>query len=336
MGEVWLLQGPEKGKKKQFIKDIIINISKKEGEKPEIHRFYPFESDVAEIISTASNGSLFAAHLLFIINQAETVKAKEATQLAAFLKKTDDSITFILISDETAASKISASLTKVIPKKNKVIFWELFESDKKAWLSNFFRNENRKLSTDGLEFLLDMLENNTLEFRNVCNQLILFFDPETELTAELLEEYLYHSREETVFTLFDRIASSDLQGALDVLKKIRLGGTVYYPQLIGGLVWQLKKLYQFALLSAEHYSVDDVCKKMGIRAKKAKQLYTSAIRKFSAANLKQMIVLSTRVDSQMRESRTDLQIIQMELYLYTLIIRKGNSENFSSALSHSS
>lgn len=329
----YLLLGPEKGKKQAKIKDIIKEIRKVAGSAPEIHRFYPFESDAETILAAAGNGSLFASHSILIINQAETISAKEATLFAAYLKKPNESATLVFLSEESSSSKVSASITKAIGKKNTQVFWELFDSDKKSWLINFFRKENLSITPDGVEYLLEMLENNTSEFRNVCRQLAIFFDPGSELNTEKLEEFLYHSKEESVFTLFAKVAEGDLQGALDILKKISLGGSVYYPQLVGGLLWQLKKLISYSEMVQQSYSNEEICRKLGIRAKRAKEQSRLAVRRYSCEQLRSMVVLSTRIDSLLRESRGELQPLLMELYIYYMIERKGDAATLERSLS---
>jgi len=332
MGEPYLLLGPEKGKKQTFVKGIISSILKQDGEAPDILRFYPFETEAGEIISAASNGSLFASHTLIIVNQADTIKTKDAKAFAQYLENPNSASTLIFISEESSSAKISAPLSKKIKKPNQKIFWELFDSDKRAWLVNYFRSHNQSISKSGIDYILEMLENNTTEFKKTCQQLSLFFKEGTEISEELLEEFLYHNKEETVFSLFDKIAIGDFQGSLDVLQKIKLSGSVFYPQLVAGLLWQLKKLYSFSALIDQNYSPDESSQKLGIRSKKAKNIYFKATKYYSHNQLKKIIILSTRIDTLLRESRGEVQSVVMELYLYLIIIKKGDFSNIENLL----
>ncbi len=123
MSDIFLLLGPEKGKKQQYLKETIQKIAQKVGSAPEIHRFYPFESDMDAILDVAGSGSLFSAHLIIIVNQAETIKAKDAKLFSEYCENPNENATFIFISDETSSAKISNYIVKKVAKQNSVIFW---------------------------------------------------------------------------------------------------------------------------------------------------------------------------------------------------------------------
>lgn len=332
MGKPYLLLGPERGRKEEQVKKIIGETQQKTGEEAEIHRFYPFEASADEMIATASNGSLLSSNIVLLINQAETIKLKEASQFGEYFKNPNTDATLIFITEETASSKVTAFITKNVEKGNTIVFWEMFESDKKGWLAKFFHDAQLQIGSDGIDFILEMLENNTAEFRVVCQQIANFYPPGTLLTSEKMEEFLYHSKEESVFTLFSKISVGDFQGSMDILKKIYLGSGVYFPLLMGGLLWQFKKLLGWAQLSVLNYHPDEIANQLGVRAKRARQEYQKACSVYSVRNLECIVVLTIRMDSLLRESRGDVQKILMELYLYYVVEKKGECENFEESL----
>jgi DNA polymerase III delta subunit len=71
------------------------------GEPPEKHRLYAFESDSEAIFTLVQNGSLFAAHTLVIVNNAEALNKKaDVTSLVNYIKNPNQSATLVLLSDE--------------------------------------------------------------------------------------------------------------------------------------------------------------------------------------------------------------------------------------------
>ena len=64
-----------------------------------------------------------------------------------------------------------------------------------------------------------MIENNTKDLKSECSKLALFFGPGASIKTEELEKYLYHSKEENVFTLFESIAQRNFDLSLEILSK---------------------------------------------------------------------------------------------------------------------
>ncbi|MCF6335552.1 MAG: DNA polymerase III subunit delta, partial [Spirochaetales bacterium] len=71
---VYLFLGPETGQKIDEIKNIRDSYSKQSGEIPEIHKFYPFDTSVGEIISLMKNGALFSSYKFVKLMNTEDVK----------------------------------------------------------------------------------------------------------------------------------------------------------------------------------------------------------------------------------------------------------------------
>ncbi len=333
MGKPYLLLGPERGKKEDKIQEIIKLTEKQLGEGAEVHKFYPFEDSVLTMIETALNGSLLTSNIVLIIDQADTIKVKEAAFFKEYFESPNPNATLIFKTEEISSTKVSAAITKAIAKSETIIFWEMFESDKRSWLHRFFLDAKIRISGDGLEYILEMLENNTAEFKATCQNIATFYPPGTELTAEKLEEFLYHSKEENPFTLFHKIAIGDFQGALDVYKKLSLEGNLVYPFLMGSLLSQFKKLFEWSSMAEENYSTEDIAAKLAIRSKKGKEEFMKAASLYSSSQIQSIILLTIKSDGQLREARSELQSTLVELYLYTVIVRKGEIENFEATFS---
>ncbi len=59
---VYLLLGPEVGEKDAFLQRLAGQLAKQAGGKPEIHRFYAFDVELAAVLATLRNGALFSPH----------------------------------------------------------------------------------------------------------------------------------------------------------------------------------------------------------------------------------------------------------------------------------
>jgi len=318
---IWLLAGPENGEKLIFLKQIRKKLTEDFGEEPEAHRFYPFESSISDIISLIKNGSLFSAWKLIVIGQADLLRKAEIDELKAYLKNPSDDAVIILTSDE---SSLKNGLTKLVPKQNTKIFWEMFEGQKKGWLSGFFRNRKINIESGAIDLLLNLIENNTDDMKKECEKLAVFFGEGAQITKADIETFFYHGKEENVFSLFNHIAAADLAGSVDVLQKIMLGSENNTVQLLGGLMWQIRNLQNIASQLGRGESFQSACYKSNIRAKKAQATYSEALKHYNEKNLRNIVRLTADYDIKLRTARQDQRELMAQIYLYLFIVRKGS------------
>jgi len=319
----WLLSGPEAGERTNFLKQLKNKLIEQFGEEPEQHRFYPFESTVSEILSLVKNGSLFSAWKLILIGQSDLLKKAEIDEFKTYLANPAKDAILIFLSDETS---LKNGLGKIIPKQNQKIFWEMFESQKKGWLSGFFRNRRIEIEADAIELLLTLIENNTADMKKECEKLAIFFGEGASISKVGIENFFYHGKEENVFSLFNRIAAADLGGSIEILQKIMLGNETNTVQLLGGLMWQLRNLQGIAAELNRGESFQSACYKNNIRAKKAQAVYSEALKHYNEKNLRDIIALTADYDIKLRTARQEQREITAQLYLYSLIEQKGSAQ----------
>jgi DNA polymerase-3 subunit delta len=318
---VFLLLGPEEGEKFNYIQKIIKKITQKNGEKPEVMRLFSFESNIVDVVALLQSKSLFSQHTVIILNNVEAIKdTNDLRILGEYLKNPSALSTLFLLSQ--TIQDVHKEIVSKIPPKNKVIFWELFENQKKGWLQNYFHQQEIHITNDALQLLLDMVQNNTRDLRSECNKLVLFFGPGAMIRGEDLEKYLYHSKEENVFTLFERIARRDFINSIEILEKILSSGDTDGSALLNGLLWQIRKL-SIKLLLKDNYHMDEVFQRLIIRSKKSQRIYTEAHTKYSLQEVKQIIVLVSECDRLLRSIRSDLHRILLHCFIYYCVKKGG-------------
>lgn len=318
---VYLLLGPEVGLKADFISSLKDDLKKKLGEAPEEHRIYPFKSNMQDVVSLLQNASLFTRHKIVTVNDVEQIKLKgEVEQLVAYCERPADDATLLLTS---SSFNVDRRLDGAVPAANKKIFWELYERDKHAWLHNFFRKAELSLTQEAAEMILDLVENDTQAMRRECERLALYLTKGTAIDEDTVETYIYHSKAENVFSLFNRIAQNDFLGALEVLESIRLSGESDTVQLLGGLLWQLRRLMSFQKLLQQQYTPSDAGSKLKIRGKKNQQLYATGCRHYTKDDIERLLVLTNQYEGFLRSVRKEVQQLLMQLYLFNCIVKKG-------------
>jgi DNA polymerase III subunit delta len=317
---VYLFLGPEIGLKTDEVRKIQDSFQNQSGIVPEMHKFYPFDTSIGEVTSLLKNGALFSNFKFVTFMNVDELKKDEILELVSYIKSPGTDCTLFLISEKTSVDK---KISSAIPKKSVQIFWELFENQKKSWISNFFRAEKIGISTDAIEMILEMVENNTNDMRNACSKLSIYFGEGSQIEEEDIEHYIYHSKEENVFTLFKKIASADFSSSIEILHKIALSGEGSPVQLISGLQWQFRKLLTLSQLFAKRYNKEEALSKAQIRGKRNQQTYIDGLKSYSSLELQNIIVLIAKYDILARELNKNNHLILMELFIYYCITRKG-------------
>ena len=332
---VWLLLGPEHGQKQDFLDQIRGRLTKEFGTAPEQHKFYAFDTPFSTILSLLQNGDLFAAHKLVIVQNTDDYKKADLDLIKGYLKSPALESTLVLVSDETKMD----TLTRAFDKDHSKIFWEMFEGQKKGWVLHHFQELGLKLDSEAAEFFLEMVDNSTDQIRLEAQKLLVFFDKGATISLENLEHYLVHTKEENVFTLFERITSGDFPKALEVLKKILSSKESEGIGLLGGLTWQFKNLLAFQTKLSQRMPAEEAFAVLKIFGKKAQANLQTGARRFSLADLHFVLILTADFDQRLRQFRTEYHGLLMELYLYYVILRKGRATEtpdfgWPSSLSH--
>jgi DNA polymerase-3 subunit delta len=140
---------------------------------------------------------------------------------------------------------------------------------------------------------------------------------------------LYHSKEENVFTLFERMSLRDFGTSLEVLDKILLSRETDAVQLLGGLLSQYRKLMALKTLTDQRYSPSEAFARIGMRGKRNQKLYAEAALRYSLTELQRIIRLVAVFDRRVRELKTSLHAGVLQLFVYFAVVNGGAAAGVS-------
>ncbi|AEF80942.1 DNA polymerase III subunit delta [Leadbettera azotonutricia] len=305
--------GTETGEKQAAIDEIKRQLSADGGGSPlEQSVYYAGETPVSDMVSAMRNGSLFAESRLFLIKNADAIKKKdEVDLLASYMASPQDNTTLILISEET---KLAKGLEDAVPRDAKKVFWELSESRKVDWVANFFRAKGFRINNDGIGTILELVENNTHALDQECTRLTLFLEKGKEIGSEEAEKWLSHTREESAFTLFARIASGDLSRSVESLHTMLLA-KVEPQTILAGLAWCFRQFRDYINLVEEGAGSDGALERLFIKSPQAKRNYTDAGRRYNSEAADTFLSLTAEYDALLRSESSFPRQILMDTYL---------------------
>lgn len=325
---VYLLLGPESGEKADFVQNVRAAIEKRAGEKPEESKFYPFETGMADLVAMLRNGSLFASHRLVFLDSVDQLSAKaDIDLLVEYCAHPVEDATLVLSSDQTQVDK---RLSAAVPADLRKIFWEMFDNQKLGWVTSYLRKQGCSITADAANLLLEMVENNTQELRQECDRLALYFGRSHEIAVDDVETFIYHSKEENVFSLFQEMAACNFDGSLEILQKMMLGSEGNPVAIMAGLIWQFRRLLNLSVLLDERYSARDAFTKLGIRSKRTQKNYEVGGRNYSREGLERILVLAGRYDAMFRRLGSALHPLLLQIFVYSVVVRKGQEPESAS------
>ncbi len=319
-GETYLFLGPEIGERRDAVDAIRKNLTKKHNHIPEEYSFYAGETSISEMVSVLRNGSLFADARLFQIKHPELIKKKEDVELlVSYMNSPQDDTVLILVSDETSLDK---KIENAVPKEQKRIFWELFENRKADWISAFFRREGYRIEEDGIEAILELVENNTEALGRECSKLMLFIAKDQPVREADVSKWLSHTREESAFTLFSRIAEGNLEKSTEILQTL-LAAKESPVSILSGLNWCFHKLRDYSALAAQGIQDEFEFKKIGLASQRVRKDYIQANTYFTPHEIDRSIALIADFDILIRSYGSGFESILMDYFLYKLIACHG-------------
>jgi len=314
-GGTYIFLGPEAGRKKAAIEGVRKKISVNGTYEETV--LYADEMTADQITGIVQNRSLFTELRLFIIKNAELIKKdKEVSLIASCIKNLEPGTTLILFSD---ANKLSSGLDNICPKENRKVYYELSPDEKSDWVFSCFRNEGYNIDPDGIETILELVENDTEILQHECSRIMSFFTKDRSIRADDIEEWLSHSREETASSLFSRIAAGDFSKAAESLHSINENPKYVFAGLMGCF----KNLREYLAFSGNGESSYSIFLKMRVFSPKAKEDLINAASRYTPGGVDNCLALTAEYDLRTSVYGTAWKSVLMDMYLLK-ILQLGN------------
>lgn len=317
----YLLAGPEIGKRAAFAAELRSAIAAADGAPPEEHRAYASETGVGEVLGLLRNGSLFSSRRIVEYRGAELIKGKEDLgAMAGYLAAPAPGAVLLLVTEAFYAEK---ALEEAVGKDRKKTFFEMFENEKPRWIERKLREAGLGIDEGGIEALLELVENESGALEAACSRLALVFPSGATLREGDVEAAIARNRQEDAFSLFERIATGDMESALETLEAVladRRGDAV---QVISALTWSFRRLGRLHALIREGEGLESACMKLQIRSKALQRQSAAAVRRYPRAECERIILLASTFDAKARTMGSLYERTLLQLLVYGIMVKKG-------------
>jgi DNA polymerase III subunit delta len=328
---VYLLAGPEAGKRAAFVAELKEAIQAADKAAPEEHRAYASETALGELLGILRNGSLFASRRLVEYRGAELIKGKEDLgAIKEYIASPAPDAVLLLVTESFYVEK---ALEEAIGKERKRTFFEMFESEKPRWIESRMRALGLSLDESGIEALLELVENESGALDAACSRLAMVFPKGATLTEDDVEAAIARNRQEDAFSLFDRIVSGELEDALETLEAVLADRKGDAMQIITALIWNFRRLHALHALIEEGEGLESACMKLQMRSKAMQRQAAAAIRRYPKAECERILLLASRSDTKARSMGSAYEVTLLQLLIYGIMVKKGELELSSANLS---
>ena len=154
--------------------------------------------------------------------------------------------------------------------------------------------------------------------------------PEKVITSDDVDSVLINNREETAFTLFNRISNAAepiekrFEGALTILQKISLSKDKNSVSLIAGLAYCFRKLALWHSICPNGYTPDyDTLKRNGFYAITMQKQYRNAAKIWTPGQVTAILAILASADMEIRAGGTVVENLILQKMLYEIVVKKG-------------
>jgi DNA polymerase-3 subunit delta len=320
MEAVYVLGGPELGRRNDFIQQLKASSAKAWRADPEEHRLYAHETPVSTLVDLLRNGSLFAAGKFVQYLGADQVKAKADVQLILdYIRHPADSTVLMLVSDGIGVDK---ALEEAVGKDARKVFWELSAQESGRWVREFFAAQGLRADEDAVEAILDLVENNTEALKVECSRLALFYPRGSSVGADDVDRYIAHNRAEDAFSLFDRMAAGSYEQSLETLSAILSGKDGTGVGLLAGLLWSFRRLSALHGAIAKGLPFEQAARNLRITRRSALASYEAARRRWPPETCDRLVAFGVETDAALRELGQSNERVLLELLVYGCVVAK--------------
>ncbi len=231
-----------------------------------------------------------------------------------------DKDTFLIVSDETS-EKIPEAVTRLFPDAQTIQFFEMFENKKADWIRMEFGKYNLSIDNNSITLLLDMVENNKSaleqEINNIATTLLQNNVGGKNVTHDLIEEYLYHSKEESPFSLFAALIAKKRDKALEILDKLFVSDP---DGILPGLLWSQRRAVRIIDLYENMKQPKDIIfRELFINGKKVQQELSMLFGHFSFRHAVHALNRLSQLEYYLRILPVNLKQVQLQLFILDYI-----------------
>lgn len=283
----------------QKSKAIATEIEKKNGSPLAQQTFRLAETSIEEVLVAARTLPFFSPAQIIYVHDADSLKDADLLVLSAYLKNFQPQTTLIFEADELKAGSELQKLAKV---KGQVILLtkEDTRSAGMAFLQHKLAQRKKTMTLAARTKILMMCGEAVAFLDTMLERLMQFAGDKNEIDENMVNQFEENWAEMDVFKLTNAFADRDPARALKVFRDLMSFYEADLVSIVGILHWQLRQLWQAALLLEQGTLERDICSKLRMPPSRL-----SIARKFSSEKLEASLEALYQIDKKAKTGQLE-------------------------------
>lgn len=296
--DVFLISG-DSFLRTQKTKSLVAEIEKKTGG-PLAHQTFDLdETPLETVLAAARTLPFFSSGQVIYVQGAEALKEPDLAVLAAYLENPAPATTLILESDDL---KGISELQKLIKTKGQLIL--LAKDETRGVGATFIQQklmQYHKTMTSGAKArILAMCGDAVMFLDTMLERLVQFAGEQQEIDEDMVNRFEENWAEMDVFKLTNALVDRDPTRALKVFRDLMKFHEADIFSLVGILHWQLRQLWQAAMLLSSGVSEREISSKLRMPPNRL-----SALRRFPVERLESAVEALYQIDRKSKIGQVD-------------------------------
>ncbi len=255
----------------------------------------PFET----VLAAARTLPFFSSGQVLYAQGAESLKESDLAALAAYLGNPAPGTTLILESDDL---KGASELQKLIRAKGQLILLAKDEARGvgAAFIQQKLIQYHKTIAPGAKARILAMCGEAVMFLDTMIERLVQFAGDQQEIDEDMVNRFEENWTEMDVFKLTNALVDRDSAGALKVFRDLMEFYEADLFSLVGILHWQLRQLWQAAMLLTSGVSEREICSKLRMSPSRL-----SALRRFPLERLESAVEALYQIDRKSKSGQVE-------------------------------
>ncbi len=255
----------------------------------------PFET----VLAAARTLPFFSSGQVLYAQGAESLKESDLAALAAYLGNPAPGTTLILESDDL---KGASELQKLIKAKGQLILLAKDEARGvgAAFIQQKLIQYHKTIAPGAKARILAMCGEAVMFLDTMIERLVQFAGDQQEIDEDMVNRFEENWTEMDVFKLTNALVDRDSARALKVFRDLMEFYEADLFSLVGILHWQLRQLWQAAMLLTSGVSEREICSKLRMSPSRL-----SALRRFPLERLESAVEALYQIDRKSKSGQVE-------------------------------
>ena len=310
--KVYLLYGEEAYLRRQYCEKLREALVA-EGDTMNCSVYAGKDINVNEVVDRADTMPFFAERRVIIIENSGWLKSGN-DQIVAMIKTLPETTCIIFVEEETDKR---SKLYKAITANGYAALCEMQdEATLKKWVLGLLKKENKQITADALELLLDKTGTNMENIRRELEKLICYKYYEEGITEADVEALCVVQIQNQIFDMVEAVALKEQKRALELYYNL-LALKEAPMKILALTARQFHMLLQVKEMKGKGYQESDIAKKTGLNPYYLKKKYIPQATRFQLLQLADALTTCVEAEERVKTGRM-LDKLSVELLIIGL------------------